>query len=1147
MMLVGVVLLLTGVWNSLACAEPPATINIRGQLLDAEGHALPGVRDFSVQFYDSASGGAPLGAAILGQVEVEIEGLFNIPVVLPPQVLLSPQTWYEVAVASSPLPDALTGADVFPNRVKVESVPFALESQQAAHVEVSAIGSGSILDAEFGYLSGLTGSIQTQLDRKANSADVAASQAAQDSSIAAKANATDVVAKAGDTMTGALNVNNGYVGIGQAAVPSPPTDKLYNVDGTLSWNGNPAYRFPWTAVTTNTQMGGNHGYIANGASLVTLILPASASLTVGDTVRASGLGAGGWKIAQNASQTILTGPMQIPDYSGAWTPRESNRWWHGVDSSVDGCKLVACDNSLGRLYTSTDSGVTWTARESNRNWTAVASSADGSKLVATVQNGQIYTSTDSGATWTPRGSSRSWTKVTSSANGNKLVATVYGGQIYTSSDSGVTWTPRETNRSWAGVATSADGSKLVVAVENGRIYTSTDSGVTWTPRESDRGWWGVASSADGTKLAAGAYNGQIYTSTDSGVTWTPRESNRTWQAVASSSDGSKLVACVSDGQIYTSTDSGVTWTPWESNRLWWGVASSADGFKLAACVDGGQIYTLNTLGATVAQTPAGISGYLAGAADSAIELQYEGNDTFRVLSHETPHPYPAPTRPELDALLAARADATNVYTKAEVDALQSAQDSAIAGKVAKVGDTMTGALVMNSVPLSVTNSYLGLGQSTAPGTVTDKLYNAGGTLQWSGQPVYRFPWTTVSADTSMAGNNGYIVDSTTLLTLTLPPSSSLTIGDTVRVNGMGSGGWKVAQNASQSILTGSLQIPDYSGAWTARDSLRTWMDVASSADGAKLVACELWGYLYTSTDSGATWTARDGDRYWQCVASSADGTKLVACTDRDVYTSTDSGVTWTQHYDVFGSRYPARVASSADGTKLVACTINGPIYTSTDSGTTWTARASNRAWNWVDSSTDGTKLVACEGRYSNGNIYTSTDSGATWTPHGPSLQWWSVASSSDGTKLVACVLGGRIYTSIDSGATWTPRGSSQRWYGVASSADGTKLVACVDNGAIYISTDSGAIWVPNASTYPHPGLWTDAASSADGTKLVACGAWGTGGQIYTYSYLGEMIAPSTTVGTDGFIMGGLNTAAELQYLGNGTFCPLSHEGFLSGN
>ena len=59
----------------------------------------------------------------------------------------------------------------------------------------------------------------------------------------------------------------------------------------------------WTEVTGTSQaMAINTGYIANNAALVTATLPATAA--VGSTIRIIGLGAGGFKIAQNASQYI---------------------------------------------------------------------------------------------------------------------------------------------------------------------------------------------------------------------------------------------------------------------------------------------------------------------------------------------------------------------------------------------------------------------------------------------------------------------------------------------------------------------------------------------------------------------------------------------------------------------------------------------------------------------------------------------------------------------------------------------------------------------------------------------------------------------------------------------------------------------------
>lgn len=61
--------------------------------------------------------------------------------------------------------------------------------------------------------------------------------------------------------------------------------------------------FGWTEVTgTSASMAVENGYIANNAALVTLTLPATAA--VGKRVRVIGSGAGGWKIAQNASQVI---------------------------------------------------------------------------------------------------------------------------------------------------------------------------------------------------------------------------------------------------------------------------------------------------------------------------------------------------------------------------------------------------------------------------------------------------------------------------------------------------------------------------------------------------------------------------------------------------------------------------------------------------------------------------------------------------------------------------------------------------------------------------------------------------------------------------------------------------------------------------
>lgn len=76
----------------------------------------------------------------------------------------------------------------------------------------------------------------------------------------------------------------------------------------------------------------------------------------------------------------------------------------------------------------------------------------------------------------------------------------------------------------------------------------------------------------------------------------------------------------------------------------------------------------------------------------------------------------------------------------------------------------------------------------------------------------QFGWTEVTGTTqSMAVNNGYISSNASQVVLTLPATA--VIGDTVKVQGKGTGGWRVAQNSGQLIhfdsSTSTLGITGY--------------------------------------------------------------------------------------------------------------------------------------------------------------------------------------------------------------------------------------------------------------------------------------------------------------------------------------------------
>jgi hypothetical protein len=150
--------------------------------------------------------------------------------------------------------------------------------------------------------------------------------------------------------------------------------------------------------------------------------------------------------------------------------------------------------------------------------------------------------------------------------------------------------------------------------------------------------------------------------------------------------------------------------------------------------------------------------------------------------------------------------------------------------------------------------------------------------------------------------------------------------------------------------------------------------MAFSDDASKIVYATYFdlnfgpGLMYTSSDSGLTWTPRETNRFWVSVASSSDGAKLVAVDGNGegatggygglIYTSSDSGVTWTPRET---NRFWGNVASSSDGTKLVTLdTRQGKLYTSSDSGVTWMPREQNRSWVQVSSSADGSTQYALE-------------------------------------------------------------------------------------------------------------------------------------------------------------------------------------------
>ncbi|MGA2868724.1 MAG: hypothetical protein ABSF34_06155 [Verrucomicrobiota bacterium] len=441
-----------------------------------------------------------------------------------------------------------------------------------------------------------------------------------------------------------LNGNQTFTGTNLFTNANSFTNRGNSFIGSFFGNG----LVGWIPVSvTSTQAMPDAGYLLLSSNLTTVTLPPTNELLVGDIVRISGAGTGGWVVAQNTNEFIY-GPVLSTSNSFWLQASAAGAGITSIASSVSGLKMVASSGGGGGIYTSTDAGQTWNSTGSSFSPIAVASSASGAQLVGVINGGGIVISTNFGSTWTlVLSGNNNWQSVASSYDGTKLVAVMNGGvgEIAYSLNSGANWVTNNSTSGapagdWFSVASSASGSTMAAVNTGGFIYTSTSFGVSWTPQTGapKTNWTAIASSSDGVKLAATVAGGGIYTSGNGGTTWTQQTNApiALWSAISSSADGAQLAAAVKGGGIYISSNFGVTWNLQQvASQDWDAIASSADGTKIAAgyatTTSTGGIYYWQAVPQS-ASTTTGATGSLNGGQGSAVELQYIGGGQFMPVS-----------------------------------------------------------------------------------------------------------------------------------------------------------------------------------------------------------------------------------------------------------------------------------------------------------------------------------------------------------------------------------------------------------------------------------------------------------------------------------------------------------------------------------
>lgn len=394
-------------------------------------------------------------------------------------------------------------------------------------------------------------------------------------------------------------------------------------------------------------------------------------------------------------------------------------------------------------------------------------------------------------------------------------------------------------------------------------------------------------------------------------------------------------------------------------------------------------------------------------------------------------------------------------------------------------------------------------------------------------------WFTINGDVDAAPQSGYVAANANPVAVRLPADPPL--GSIVRVAGLGTGGWRLAQRDGQRVTTSSLPPSARLGAaWTTYGSANSRAGVAMSGDGRYIVTAVRNATIELSNDHGASFhMASSVMADWQAFGMSRDGGVMLAAANLGpLMVSRDHGATWTVTRAA-GTEMWSAAAVSADGWNMVVGTNGGRLYRSGDMGATWTAvgPTAPQAWKGVAMSADARVMVAAS-QAENGNwggsLHVSTDYGQTWAAQGPQLGWSSVAASADGSSLWASEFNGYLYVSLDRGLTWSRRGRSWYWYGIAVSADGRHLAAAPYANRIQTSADGGATWTPRGEAQG----WTALACSLDCGRIAAVGA-----------ALPIHLSPlTTTPGAVGQMAGDAGSSIEVQYLGSGTWGIASHGG-----
>ena len=267
----------------------------------------------------------------------------------------------------------------------------------------------------------------------------------------------------------------------------------------------------------------------------------------------------------------------------------------------------------------------------------------------------------------------------------------------------------------------------------------------------------------------------------------------------SSSLAGNIILATGAGTIRAQHD-GTSWTLGTIGSGTWNGTVIGSTYGGTGVNNAGRTLTINTNSGTISFTT---SVTLTVAATASISGTNTGDQTITLTGGDV-------TTSAMTSGSYAATIANNAVTLAKFQQIATAsflgRVTAATGNVEVLTATQATALLNQ-----FTSSLQGLVPGSGGGTTN--FLRADGT--WATPPSSGggLTWTVITTSQLAAIDNGYVTNSASLVTVTLPTTSA--VGKQVSVSGYGTGGWKIAQSVSQLIHFSDLNTTTGTGGYLA--------------------------------------------------------------------------------------------------------------------------------------------------------------------------------------------------------------------------------------------------------------------------------------------------------------------------------------------